>query len=55
MASEVLTPEGLAGKDAVVIVTDHSAVDYEMVLRHAPLVIDSRGVYRQPAANVVKA
>ena len=55
MVSEVLTPDGIAGKDAVVIVTDHSAVDYEMILRHAPVVIDSRGVYRQPAANVVKA
>jgi UDP-N-acetyl-D-glucosamine dehydrogenase len=55
MTSEVLSPAGLAAKDGVVIVTDHSAVDYEMILRHAPLVIDSRGVYRQPAANVVKA
>jgi UDP-N-acetyl-D-glucosamine dehydrogenase len=55
MSSEVLTPDALAAKDAVVIVTDHSAVDYEMVLRHAPLVVDSRGVYRQPALNVVKA
>jgi UDP-N-acetyl-D-glucosamine dehydrogenase len=55
MRSESLTPESLRAKDAVVIVTDHSAVDYEMILRYAPLVIDSRGVYRKPAANVVKA
>jgi len=55
MTSEVLSPESLASKDAVVIVTDHSAVNYEMILRHAPLVIDSRGVYRQAASNVVKA
>ena len=41
--------------DAVVIVTDHSAVDYELVARHAPLVVDTRGVYRTPRPNVVKA
>jgi UDP-N-acetyl-D-glucosamine dehydrogenase len=38
-----------------VIVTDHSAVDYEVVARHASLIIDTRGVYRTPALNVVKA
>jgi UDP-N-acetyl-D-glucosamine dehydrogenase len=36
-------------------VTDHSAVDYELVARHTPLVVDTRGVYRAPRANVVKA
>ena len=35
-------------RDAVVIVTDHSAVDYDLVRAHAPLIIDTRGVYRQP-------
>jgi UDP-N-acetyl-D-glucosamine dehydrogenase len=37
-----LTPEGLEGSDAVVVTTDHAAVDWEMVARHAPLVVDSR-------------
>ncbi|MDQ6891339.1 MAG: nucleotide sugar dehydrogenase [Acidobacteriota bacterium] len=55
MSSKTLTPECIAQQDAVVIVTDHSAVDYEMILKHAPIVVDSRGVYRQPAPNVVKA
>ncbi len=55
LTSLPLTAENLAAQDAVVIVTDHSAVDYDLVVRHAPLVIDSRGVYRQPMANVVKA
>ena len=50
-----LTPERLAAQDAVVIVTDHSGVDYDLVVRNAPLVVDSRGVYRQPMPNVVKA
>ena len=47
--------ERLAAQDAVVIATDHSSVDYDFVLRHAPLIVDSRGVYRQPMPNVVKA
>jgi len=55
LASETLTPEALGAKDAVVIVTDHSAVDYDLVLRHAPLIVDSRGVFRKPMPNVVKA
>jgi len=32
----------LAAQDAVVIVTDHSAVDYAHVVRHARLVVDTR-------------
>jgi hypothetical protein len=30
-------------------------VDYALVLEHAPLIVDTRGVYRQPHPNVVKA
>jgi UDP-N-acetyl-D-glucosamine dehydrogenase len=55
LASEPLTPQFLASQDAVVIVTDHTQVDYDLVLRHAPLIVDSRGVYRKPMPNVVKA
>jgi UDP-N-acetyl-D-glucosamine dehydrogenase len=55
MTSLPLTEEVLRSQDAVVIVTDHSAVDYEAVARHASLVIDTRGVYRKPREGVVKA
>jgi UDP-N-acetyl-D-glucosamine dehydrogenase len=55
MASRPLTPELLAAQDAVIIVTDHSAVDYGLVVAHASLVVDTRGIYREPRANVVKA
>ena len=37
-----LTVDGLAGVDAVVIVTDHDNIDYELVVAHAPLVVDTR-------------
>jgi UDP-N-acetyl-D-glucosamine dehydrogenase len=37
-----LTPETLAAADAVVIITDHRSVDYQAVVDHASLVVDSR-------------
>lgn len=55
LRSVPLTAETLEASDAVVIVTDHSAVDYELVAKHAPVVIDTRGVYRTPRPNVLKA
>ncbi len=45
----------LHGFDAVVIVTDHTAVDYEQILRCAPLIVDTRGRLRVPDPKVVKA
>jgi nucleotide sugar dehydrogenase len=36
------TPELLSTTDAVVIVTDHDAFDYELVQRHAAFVLDTR-------------
>ncbi|MFH2007640.1 MAG: nucleotide sugar dehydrogenase [bacterium] len=50
-----LTAETLSKQDAVMIVTDHSDVDYELVLEHAPLIIDTRGIYRAASDKVVKA
>lgn len=37
-----LTPELVAAADCVIVVTDHSAVDYRMIKRHARLVVDTR-------------
>jgi len=42
MASSPLTAEFLAGLDCVLVATDHSSVDYDFVVRHAPLVVDTR-------------
>jgi len=46
MASQELTPAWLQGLDCVVIATDHSCYDWKMVLRHAPLVVDTRNAIR---------
>ena len=45
----------LEAQDAVVVVTDHRSVDYELVRRHAALIVDARGVYRDGSDNVVPA
>jgi UDP-N-acetyl-D-glucosamine dehydrogenase len=37
-----LNPETVAAADCILIVTDHSAVDYRMIKRHARLVVDTR-------------
>ena len=37
-----LTPEVVAAADCVIVVTDHSAMDYPMIKRHARLVVDTR-------------
>jgi UDP-N-acetyl-D-glucosamine dehydrogenase len=50
-----LTPELLAGFDAVVLATDHKKFNYDLIRKHAALIIDSRGVYREPASHIVKA
>jgi UDP-N-acetyl-D-glucosamine dehydrogenase len=53
--SVALTPETISGYDAVVLTTDHAKFDYDMIRANAQVIIDSRGVYRAPAENIVKA
>lgn len=55
LASVALTPQTVASYDAVVLTTDHAKFDYEMLRTHAQVIIDSRGVYRTAADNIVKA
>ncbi len=50
-----LTPELVASYDCVVLLTDHSKFDYDMILKHAQLIVDTRGKFREPKANLVKA
>jgi UDP-N-acetyl-D-glucosamine dehydrogenase len=58
MESQPLSAGLLAAQDCVVIVADHSAYDWEMVARHAPLLVDTRGATRHlrpPPGRVVRA
>lgn len=52
-----LTPETLHDKDLVVILTDHTKVNYEEVCSHSKLVLDTRNATKNvntPSAHIVK-
>ena len=58
MESSPLTEEFLSGQDCVLIVTDHSSYDYDFIVRHAPLVVDSRNatkMVREGREKICKA
>lgn len=55
LSSVTLTPKNVASYDALVLTTDHTKFDYDMIRANAQVIIDSRGVYRTPTENVVKA
>lgn len=55
LASQDLTAEMLSNVDAVILATDHAKFDYALIREHAPLIIDSRGIFRDSAENIVRA
>jgi len=58
MTSKKLTAQSLAGYDVVLISTDHSAYDYQFIVDHAQLVIDTRNATKDvkaPKGKIVKA
>jgi UDP-N-acetyl-D-glucosamine dehydrogenase len=58
MDSEPLTQEFLGSQDCVVIVTDHTAYNYEWIARHARLIVDTRNALagiRPVQGRIVKA
>lgn len=55
LASVPLTAEALRAVDAVVLTTDHARFDYDLIRAEAPLIIDSRGVFREAADHIHKA
>jgi UDP-N-acetyl-D-glucosamine dehydrogenase len=55
LSSVALDENTLASADCVVLVTDHDAFDYELIARHAPLLVDCRGRFQERRANLVRA
>jgi UDP-N-acetyl-D-glucosamine dehydrogenase len=55
LRSVPLSSDTIASYDIVLLATNHDAFDYALVRKHARLIVDTRGVYLEPAANVVKA
>ena len=56
-SSVPITKESLKKYDCVVIATDHSSFDYELILKHASLIVDTRNAMSRFGQNgkVVKA
>lgn len=54
LESVTLAPKTLASYDLVLLAINHDAFDYKMIKQHAKLIVDTRGVYLEPALNVVK-
>src|SRR5688572_24847956 len=59
LSSVALTDEDLRAADCVIIVTDHSGIDYHRVCRLAPLIVDTRNalngdVRRDSKARIIR-
>jgi UDP-N-acetyl-D-glucosamine dehydrogenase len=51
-----LTAETLKAQDALILVTNHSAFDLELIRRHAALIVDTRNAFKGiPPDKVIKA
>jgi UDP-N-acetyl-D-glucosamine dehydrogenase len=55
LSSVTMTAETLATYDVVLLATDHDRFDYDLIEKHAALVIDARGRYRGTYPNIVRA
>jgi len=54
LRSTMLTPEAIAGFDAVILAADHDSFDYSLIKQYSQLIIDTRGRF-QPAINIIRA
>lgn len=50
----VLSKEALSEIDAVIVTTYHKGVDYDLLIEHAPLILDTRNAIKQESEKVVR-
>jgi UDP-N-acetyl-D-glucosamine dehydrogenase len=50
-----LTANIISNYDLLLLATDHSIFDYDLIQKNAKLIVDTRGVYKKQLRNVVKA
>lgn len=55
LESVSITAESLAQYDGIVLATHHDDFDYQLIRDNARLIVDTRGVYREPKDNIIKA
>ena len=54
MESQELTPEYLAAQDCVLIATDHSAYDYDFIVKHSKMILDTRNATKNVTSGQEK-
>ena len=54
LASLELAPSAIRDFDCVVVLTDHQVFDYEALVAHADVVVDTRNAVKTPAAHVFR-
>ncbi|HEX4872294.1 MAG TPA: nucleotide sugar dehydrogenase, partial [Nevskiaceae bacterium] len=54
-ASIALDARTLGDYDVVLVATNHQGIDYELIARHARLIVDTRGQFRGASRPVVRA
>jgi UDP-N-acetyl-D-glucosamine dehydrogenase len=47
LSSQELTPAFLAAQDCVLIATDHTAYDYDFIVKHSRLILDTRNATKK--------
>ena len=55
LVSQDICSDYVEKQDAIVLVTDHDDFDYDLLIEHASLIIDSRGKLSKEHKNVVRA
>ncbi len=55
LRSVKLTEKSLRSFDALIIATDHSVYDFDWIVKHSNLVVDTRNAVKKKRKNVVKA
>ena len=55
LESVALDASSLSEFDAVMLATNHAEFDYDLIAASARLIVDTRGCFRTPSSNVVKA
>lgn len=53
--SVAIDASSVAEYDCIVVATHHAVFDYPLIAEHSKLIVDTRGVYRDGAANLVRA
>jgi len=55
LKSVAVTAQSLARYDCVVLATDHDQFDYDLILQHAQLIVDTRGTFNNASRKIIKA